>query len=107
LAGLIRSKLPVLAFRCCQQILRHTSEEFVCAAPSTFELGQLALTPLQRLLRILDLLNIAEWRLRTARGEKIQVKEPHVYVFVGAKVYLQDAAGHRELQVDGSPHAKP
>jgi len=103
LAELIRSRLPVLASRCCQQILRHTSstDEFVCAAPSALDRGQL-LSPLQKLLRLLELLNIAEWRSLAQKGEAAPVQEPHVYVFVGNRVYLEDAKGNRELQVNGN-----
>jgi len=103
-AELIHSKLPALTFRCCQEILRHTrsTDEFVCAAPSAIDPGQPTLTARERLLRILELMNIAKWRWLASRGEAVPVQEPHVYVFVGNRVYLQDAKGNRELQVDGN-----
>jgi hypothetical protein len=103
-AELICSTLPLLAFRCCREILRHTpsKDEFVCAAPSALDPGQLTLTGRERLLRILELMNIAKWRMLAAKGEAVPVQEPHVYVFAGNRVYLQDANGNRELQVDGN-----
>jgi hypothetical protein len=96
----IRHLLPILSYRCVQE--SGNKGEIICEAPSGPLPTSMAvhLSDRERLLRLLDILNIAEQRRLAAKGRKGPVG-PFVYVFVGNKVYREDAAVNRVLQVDG------
>lgn len=87
--------LHILAYRCGQT---GNKGEIICEAPSGRASKAVHLPDRARLLRVLEIFNIAKQRRLAAKGLKGPVG-PFVYVFVGNKVYRQDAAGNRMLQV--------
>lgn len=100
-AALVENLLPLLAYRSGKQSKNEGDDgERIFPPADPIPLNKIhGLTDEEKLLRLLTILG---------KGRDQQIAEsghealgPFVYVFVGRKVYRQDAAGNRELQVDG------